>query len=174
MARPDGGAAVLDRDMGAEADLGAELDPDAGLDMGPPDAGPIDAPAGEIRCGDRTCEVGVEACRATCGTPDAPRPTCIDAPEGWEIGECPDGTETFPVVVGRCENTEDCGAGSYCGVQRGSLGNYPSCLACEGDEPCPPAATFPPILCHDDGDCPAGACTPDEVLLDGHYSTCSE
>jgi hypothetical protein len=139
------------------------------------DGAPDDAGLGEIRCGDRACEVEAEACRATCGTPDAPEPTCIAAPEGWEIGECPDGTETFPIVVAHCDGPEDCGDGTYCGVLLGSLGNYPSCLECPDDDgPCPPMDTGQPILCHEDGDCPApgSRCSPDSELLDGHYDTC--
>jgi hypothetical protein len=164
-------ATVAVRDTGVDASEDATSDATVDAPDLEPDGGELRGDG--VRCGTTSCTLPAEACRATCGTPDAPSPVCIPSPEGWEVGECPDGAGSFPTVVARCDGPEDCPS-EVCTILLGSLGNYPQCGCAEPGGDCAPRGYA--TLCHSLSDCPtwASRCTPNTSLLEGFYRTCEE
>lgn len=140
------------------------------------DSGPMDASIetfGFVECGAVSCEVPGQACRATCQSGGEPAPVCVDAPMGWETGECPD-EESFPILVATCDGPEDCGE-EACIVLFGGAGNYPRCDCLPAaDGGCVPRLSV--ALCHSLADCPSWAtgCEPNPELHAGFYRTCVE
>lgn len=136
-----------------------------------PDAPQEDASderAGRVVCGDSVCSLASEGCLATCLEEGLAVPACVPLRDERFPTECPSGAESFPIAWLLCDGREDCPAGEWCHLVRGSLGSYAFCDACDGG--CD-AASFD-VLCRILADCPPGttACTPNPELAG--YPTC--